>query len=140
MNLRALLFLAASPLTLLAAEETAQAPQPAEESSPTLASLAKFEMPTFELVKLDQTPVVKTRVPPLYPSALRKANIEGEVLVDFVVTNEGKVVKAFAAKSSHREFEAAAVAAVSKWKFKPGTKGGRSVNTHMQVPIGFSLN
>lgn len=138
MKLRALLFLASTPLTLLATEQNTSAAQSSEET-PAI-SLGKFEIPTFEFIKLDQTPVIKTRVPPQYPSAMRKANIEGEVLVDFVVTSEGKVVKAFAAKSSHREFEAAAVAAVSKWKFKPGTKSGRAVNTHMQVPIGFSLN
>jgi RNA polymerase sigma factor (sigma-70 family) len=35
--------------------------------------------------------------------------------------------------------QAAAVAAVEKWKFNPGRKSGRDVNTHMQVPIVFSL-
>jgi periplasmic protein TonB len=42
-------------------------------------------------------------------------------------------------KSSQREFEAAAVQAVSQWKFTPGRKRGSNVNTHMQVPIVFSL-
>ena len=36
--------------------------------------------------------------------------------------------------------EEAAVAAVSQGKFKPGRKGGGDVNTHMQVPIVFTLN
>jgi protein TonB len=31
------------------------------------------------------------------------------------------------------------VQAVSKWKFRPGKKGGRNVNTKMQVPIVFSI-
>jgi RNA polymerase sigma factor (sigma-70 family) len=35
---------------------------------------------------------------------------------------------------------AAAVEAVGNWKFEPGHKGGREVNTHMQAPIVFSLN
>ena len=39
-----------------------------------------------------------------------------------------------------RAFEAAAVQAVTKWKFKAGKKGGRNVPTHMQVPIVFTLN
>lgn len=140
MNLRALFFLAASPWTILAAESNKPAPQTSEESSANSISLPKFEIPTFEFIKLDQKPVLKFRVPAQYPTMLRKAEIEGEVLVDFVVNSEGKVVKVFAARSSHRDFEAAAVAAVSKWKFTPGTKAGRPVNTHMQVPIAFSLN
>ena len=35
--------------------------------------------------------------------------------------------------------QASAVAAVEKWKFNPGRKSGRDVNTHMQVPIVFSI-
>lgn len=140
MNLRAWLFLAASSSTVLAAEPSAPAAESSAETPGNFDSLVKFEIPTFEFVKLDQKPVVKFRVPPQYPSTMRRAEIEGEVLVDFVVTSEGKVVKAFAVQSTHRDFEAAALVAVSKWKFQPGTKAGRPVNTHMQVPIGFSLN
>jgi hypothetical protein len=32
------------------------------------------------------------------------------------------------------------VESVSKWKFKPGKKGGSEVGTHMQVPIVFSVD
>lgn len=59
--------------------------------------------------------------------------------VGFIVNSNGDVVEATALKSSQREFEAAAVQAVSKWKFKPGRKGGKAVNTRMQVPIVFSI-
>jgi protein TonB len=140
MNFRALVLLAASPLTALAADSNAPAAPPTVDAGPTLVSLVKFDMPTFEIIKLDQKPLIKTQVAPQYPAELRRAQIEGEVLVDFVVTSEGNVAKASAVRSSHRDFEAAAVAAVSKWKFAPGKKSGKPVNTHMQVPIGFSLN
>lgn len=36
--------------------------------------------------------------------------------------------------------EAAAVAAVNKWLFSAGLKGGLAVNTHMQIPIVFTLS
>ena len=52
----------------------------------------------------------------------------------------GNVVEAYAVKSTQREFESPAVQAVMKWKFKPGRKGGRAVNTKMQVPIVFNLS
>ena len=136
MKLRFLLLFAASPLSLFATD----ANPPVADAQASLASLAKFDMPTFEIVKLDQKPVVKSQAAPQYPLAMRKAQIEGEVLVDFVVTAEGNVVKASALRSSRWDFEAAAIAAVSKWKFAPGKKNGRPVNTHMQVPIVFTLN
>jgi periplasmic protein TonB len=94
----------------------------------------------FDLSKLDQIPVAQFQARPQYPFEMRRAGINGEVVVDFIVDVNGVVQNAFAIRSSQREFEAAAVQAVSKWKFKPGRKGGRAVNTHMQVPIVFSLN
>ena len=57
-----------------------------------------------------------------------------------LVDPNGDVQNAYAIRSSQREFEAAAVQAVNKWKFKPGRKGGKDVPTHMQVPIVFTLN
>ena len=94
----------------------------------------------FDISKLDQAPVAKFQARPQYPFEMRRAGIAGEVLVDFIVDSNGDVRNAYAARSSQREFESAAVQAVSKWKFRPGKKGGRNVNTHMQVPIVFTLN
>lgn len=141
MNLRAsvCLFLATSPLTLLAAEQPAASLQIASDLKPSVGKDLFTGLPIFDIGKLDQQPAVKSRVAPQYPVTMRQAQIEGEVVVDFIVTNDGKVAKATAVKSSRREFEAAAVFAVSKWKFAPGIKGGKPVNTHMQVPIAFSL-
>ena len=97
-------------------------------------------MKVFDISMLDQTPVPKFQARPQYPFEMRRAGIAGEVVVDFIVDTNGDVQNAYALRSSQREFEAAAVAAVTKWKFKPGRKGGRDVPTHMQVPIVFTLN
>jgi protein TonB len=97
-------------------------------------------MKVFDISSLDQQPVARVRTPPQYPFEMRRAGVTGEVTVDFIVDSNGDVQNAYAVKSSQREFEQPAVQAVSKWKFKPGRKGGRNVNTHMQVPIVFTLN
>jgi periplasmic protein TonB len=97
-------------------------------------------MKVFDISMLDQQPAAKFQARPQYPFEMRRAGIAGEVVVDFIVDTNGDVQNAFALRSSQREFEAAAVQAVSKWKFKPGRKGGRDVPTHMQVPIVFTLN
>lgn len=93
----------------------------------------------FEIGHLDQTPRPKFQARPQYPFELRSAGVQGEVIVDFVVDASGEVTEAKALRSSRSEFEAAAVDAVSKWKFAPGRKDGRDVATHMQVPIMFRL-
>jgi periplasmic protein TonB len=94
----------------------------------------------FDISKLDKTPQPTVQVHPQYPFDMRKAGISGQVLVEFIVDTSGNVQNAFAASSTQREFESSAIQAVSKWKFRPGQRGGRAVNTRMQVPIVFSLN
>ncbi len=67
----------------------------------------------------------------------------GEVvkLSEFAVTGDGNATVGAGDKPDRAQLlEAAAVDAVSKWKFKAGRKGGREVGTHLQVPIVFTLN
>ena len=104
----------------------------------TRTGLAGIEV--FDISKLDQQPVAKFQARPQFPFEMRRAGISGEVLVDFIVDTNGDVRNAFAAHSSQREFEASAVQAVSKWKFRPGRKNAHNVYTHMQVPIQFTLD
>ena len=98
----------------------------------------EYEM--FDVSLLDQIPVAKFQPPPTYPFEMRRAGISGEVVVDFIITPAGEVWNAYAIRFTRPEFAAPAVTAVSKWKFRPGKKGGRAVYTHMQVPIGFTLS
>ncbi|MDP3071837.1 MAG: energy transducer TonB [Opitutaceae bacterium] len=101
---------------------------------------AQVALEAIDISKLDVKPIVVSQARPRYPADLRTRKISGEAVVDFVVDVEGNVRNAFAPRSTHPEFAMAAVEAVAQWKFKPGQKGGREVNTHMQVPIVFTLN
>lgn len=94
----------------------------------------------FDLANLDQQPTARFQAKPVYPFEMRRAGINGEVLVAFIVDSNGDVREAYAVRSTQREFEAAAIQAVSKWKFRPGKKGGRNVNTKMNVPIVFNIS
>ena len=94
----------------------------------------------YEPGALERAPLARYQAQPQYPFEMRRGGITGEVLVEFIVDANGAVREARAVRSSQREFETAAVQAVSKWTFRPGEKGGRKVATRMQVPIVFSLN
>lgn len=94
----------------------------------------------FNLADLDQQPQARVQVQPQYPFEMRRAGISGEVVVAFIVSSNGDVVEAYAVRSTQREFESPAIQAVMKWKFRPGRRGGRNVNTRMQVPIVFNLS
>lgn len=94
----------------------------------------------FDVKNLDQPPVLRVPVNPNYPFEMRRAGISGEVVVEFIVDTRGEVVAMQVIRSSQREFEQPALQAVQKWKFRPGRKGGRNVNTRVQQTITFNLN
>jgi RNA polymerase sigma factor (sigma-70 family) len=88
----------------------------------------------------DAGPEPVNRVQPKYPDEMKVLGIPGEVLVELVVIGDGSVKDVKASKATNEAFAAAAIAAVEKWKFKPGQKGGRAVNTRIAVPIVFALD
>ena len=110
--------------------------KPAAERPPRTA----LSGPVYDISKVSPTPVAKSQVRPRYPADMRQAGVKGEVVVDFIVDFKGDVHDPYALRSSRPEFEAAAVEAVGQWKFAPGQKDGKTVNTRLQVPIVFTLS
>jgi TonB family protein len=76
---------------------------------------------------------------PDYPYELRSKNLKGEVLVEFIVGPDGKVVEAHAVQSPDPRLSKAAVDAVLQSEFRPGMRAGRPVATRMSMPITFDL-
>lgn len=78
---------------------------------------------------------------PRYPDMLRSANVEGEVLVQFVVDTTGRVeMNSFKVlKSSHDLFTNAVRQALSTMRFYPAEIGGRRVKQLVQQPFNFTL-
>jgi protein TonB len=93
----------------------------------------------FNINDLDQKPILRVSVNPTYPYEMSRAGISGTVMVEFIINTNGDVTQAQVVHSSHREFEAPAVQAVLKWKFKPGRRGGHVVNVKAQQPLEFNL-
>lgn len=106
---------------------------------PAPARLGAGMKDLFDSAELDQKPVARVMAPPAYPFEMRRAGISGEVVVEFIIDTRGDVILAQVTRSSRREFEAAAILTVQKWKFKPGRKDGRVVNTRALTPVVFSL-
>ena len=78
---------------------------------------------------------------PRYPDILRSANVEGEVLAQFVVDHHGhpdmwtfKVLR-----SSHPLFTRAVREAVAESRYVPAELGGARVNQLVQQPFVFQL-
>ena len=78
---------------------------------------------------------------PRYPDMLRSANVEGEVLAQFVVDTTGKAdMREFKVlKSTHDLFTNAVKASLPNMKFYPAEVGGKKVKQLVQMPFQFSL-
>jgi periplasmic protein TonB len=78
---------------------------------------------------------------PRYPDMLRSANVEGEVLVQFVVDTTGRVEMGTfkVLKSSHDLFTNSVRQALGSMRFFPAEIGGRRVKQLVQQPFNFTL-
>ena len=89
---------------------------------------------------MDSPPVPVNRLPPQYPSALLKKGIGGKVIVTCVIDAAGNLSSTRIKQSSgHPELDKAAINAVSRWKFKPATRGGKKFKATCNVPFTFQV-
>lgn len=79
---------------------------------------------------------------PRYPDMLRSANIEGEVIAQFVVGQDGKAEMGTfkVLKSSHDQFTEAVKNVLPRMRFLPAEVGGQKVKQLVQMPFVFGLN
>ncbi len=78
---------------------------------------------------------------PEYPRMMQQANIEGQVLLQFVVETDGHVGSESieTLSSSHRAFEGPARDMISRCLFRPGRVRASPVRVLVQMPIIFNL-
>lgn len=77
-------------------------------------------------------------VAPEYPAEMKRDNVSGVVMLKLVIDENGDVLEKSVAKSTRAEFEAPALAAVGKWKFKPARRAGEPVRATITLPIKFT--
>lgn len=90
---------------------------------------------------VDQLPVMLAGPLPAYPDALRRAGVEGRVVLEAVVDTAGHVEPGslVAVEANHPGFVAAARRAVAATLFRPARVHGRAVRVRVRIPIEFTL-
>lgn len=89
---------------------------------------------------LDGPPQPIHKIPPTYPNSLLGRGIGGRVVIRCVVDASGAVVSTkIQSSSGHSELDRAALNAVARWKFKPGSRGGKKVKSVCHVPFNFEV-
>ena len=74
-----------------------------------------------------------------YPEVLRKAGVEGRVVVSLLIDEKGRILKTNVKSSTNPYFEKAAIEALTKATCKPGIQNGNAVKSWLMIPIVFKL-
>jgi periplasmic protein TonB len=83
-------------------------------------------------------PIKVRHVDPVYPPLALAARVEGAVTLQCVITTEGTVSE-ITIVSGHVLLNEAAVAAVSRWRYRPTLLNGEQVSVILTVTVSFAL-
>ena len=76
-----------------------------------------------------------------YPEECRKKNIQGRVLVSFIINKDGTIVEPEVVKGVDPLLDKEALRVISKMpQWKPGVQRGKPVRVKYTVPVNFRLN
>lgn len=124
----------------VAAETSLASPVVAPPLESQTANSREPDQPYFEFQV--ETPVrAEGATAPRYPDILRKAGVEGEVLVQFVVDTMGRVEPATfkTLKATHELFASAVREALPGMTFTPARLKGAKVRQLVQQPFSFAM-
>jgi protein TonB len=85
-----------------------------------------------------EPPVPVRTTAPAFPEEMRRMGQSGLVLVNCLVDEKGEVQDMKVEKASNDVFVKPAMAALSKWRFKPAQQGGVKIATRVSIPIRFT--
>lgn len=101
-------------------------------------SFASSRDRALETGMVDDVPQMITQMTPRFPASQQGKSKSGQVILSFVVNTEGGTEDIRVISSSHPDFEAEAIAALERSRFRPGLRDGEPVRTKLQVPIMFT--
>jgi TonB family protein len=76
---------------------------------------------------------------PQYTALARKGRVQGVVIVEAVIDEEGKVTDAKVLKGLPMGLDESALEAVKTWKFEPATLDGKPVPVYYTLTVNFAL-
>lgn len=74
-----------------------------------------------------------------YPEMARNAGIDGRVIVQFIVDENGNVIRPTVVRGRHPSLDEEALRVIRQAQFEPGRQRGTAVKVQMALPITFKL-
>ncbi len=104
-----------------------------------LIALSVFPVACLPGAQPPTSPRVSHKVEAQYSEGARRARLEGTVVLRIIVGADGTPRDLRVIKGLGLGLDENAIAAVSKWRFTPGTKGGEAVEVQAQIEVNFRL-
>lgn len=79
------------------------------------------------------------QIKPVYPAIALQAHIQGQVLLQAMISREGSI-RQLQVLSGHPMLVKAAVDAVQQWHYRPYRLNGEAVEVETQITVNFTLN
>ncbi len=114
-------------------EQTPEPAAPVVAAPPKAVAPPPLEPPRFDAAYLDNPA-------PAYPRVARRRGVSGTVLLAAHITPEGRADQVRVQQTSgHEVLDAAALNAVTTWRFVPARRGDAAVAAWVEIPIVFNL-
>lgn len=115
---------------------------PSTAKAPVGLREVNTDQPYFEFQVEKQVQTAPGSAHPQYPAMLKSANVEGEVLAQFVVNTDGRAdLSTFKVlKSTHDLFTKSVRTALPDMRFTPAEIGGHKVKQLVQQPFTFAVS
>jgi TonB family protein len=84
-------------------------------------------------------PTVLSRVEPQYSPAARAAKLQGTVVLECVIDEQGIPKVLNVVRSLDPDLDKNAIAAIEQWRFRPGTRNGIPVKVALNIEVNFNL-
>jgi TonB family protein len=84
-------------------------------------------------------PTVLSRVEPQYSEEARKSRFQGTVLLEAIVRKDGTVQIIRVVRALGFGLDENAIAALAKWRFRPGMRNGEPVDVSLNIEVNFNL-
>jgi len=98
------------------------------------------QTPVNQPLFIEARPLYLKNPPPDYPSTARRRHQQGVVLLEVLVSEQGRAtaIEIFTS-SGYESLDNAALTAVRQWLFEPARQGEQRVAMRVRVPVRFAL-
>ena len=100
-------------------------------------SAASAVAPPIRISRMSEGDLVR-KVLPAYPPLARSARIQGQVVLQAVISKQG-VIENLKVLAGHPMLVPAAIEAVRQWRYRPYVLNNEPVEVETQITVNFSL-